>query len=142
MNSKGRRMTDEHIQCAAVFDAVRQQLWNHTESAEVGICLGVLVCAVGSVPDAATKAADQSIFNVGSFQVQVEAAFSPCTLICLVVFRVVVARHVVHRHVEHGDDVFQIRVRQVSASENQPHLLKVSARDQGVHAVNDLVAYR
>lgn len=71
MNSERRRMADEDIHCAAMSDAVYQQLWKHLKGALVGFGLGVLVDAVGPVTDAAAKAADQNIFMVRSFQVQV-----------------------------------------------------------------------
>ena len=138
----GRGVADENIQCAAIFDAVEQQVRQHLECPHVGFCLGVLIYTIRAVADASAKAADQKIFVAVNCQVQIGAAFGTGALILDVVFGVVVAWYVVHWHVQHGDNILQIGVWQVAAPENQINILKVSAGYQRIHAVYHLVAYR
>ena len=75
-------------------------------------------------------------------EVQIGAAFGSGSFISEVMFWVMVAWHVVHRHVQHGDDIFQISVWQVSTPEDEINVLEMAAGYQRIHAIYDLVAYR
>ena len=95
----GRGVADENIQCAAIFDAVEQQVRQHLECPHVGFCLGVLIYTIRAVADASAKAADQKIFVAVNCQVQIGAAFGSGTFVFEVVFWVMIAWHVKHRHI-------------------------------------------
>jgi len=133
-------MTDENVQCTPVLDAVADQGREHFEGSQVGFELRILVDAVGTISNGATKAADQEFFVAHSFQIQVDSTFSVGLIEIQVKSRVVVARHVKHRHVQYRDQIFQIFIGHVTAANDEFHILKMTTGCEGVDTIDDLVA--
>ena len=99
----------------------------------------MLVCPVRAVADRPAKAADQKLLVTDQFQVQVGTAFYVRQGVFGVVIRIMVARYVKQRDIQHGQQVFKVRVRQVSTAENQLDLTKVTAGTKIIKTVDHLV---
>ena len=140
VDPKGRRVGDENIERASRVEAVPPQPERHTKRSEVRFCLGVLVGPSGVVTDGSAKAADQKFLIPDQLQIQVGAAFRVGEGVFRVVVWVVIAWHVKQRNIEHGQQVFKVRVRQVSAPQDQLDLTKVTARTKTIQAVHHLIA--
>ena len=141
VNSMRRGMADEDVQCPPVMDAIEQEAGEQAHYTEPGFALCVLVDSVRPVADGASKAADQKFFVPRQFEVQVGGAFGSSQLVARIIFRVMVAWHVEHRNVQDSEQVFQVGIGEVAATEDQVHIFKVAAGCEGIDAVNHLVAY-
>src|SRR5215216_5122249 len=52
-----------------------------------------------------------------------------------------IARHIKQWNIQHRQQVFKVRIRQVSTAENQLDLAKVTTRTQIVKTIDNLIAY-
>ena len=68
-------MADEDIQCAAILDAVQQEVREQLKRPQIGFCLSLLIDPSGTIADASAKTADQELVVARNFQVQIGAAF-------------------------------------------------------------------
>ena len=100
----------------------------------------MLVCPVRSVADRPAKTADQKLLKTDQLQVQVGTTFHVCQGVFGVVVRVVVSRYVKEGDIQHGQQVFKVRIGQVSTTKNQLDLTKVTAGAKIIKAVDNLVA--
>lgn len=99
----------------------------------------MLICPVRSVADGPAKAADQKFLETDHFQVQVGTTFHVRQGVFGIVIWVVVARYVKQRDIQYRQQVFKVRVRQVSTAEDELDLTKVTAGTKTIKAIHNLV---
>ena len=126
VNAKGRRVRNENVQGAPIVDPVQPQPRKHAERPEIRFGLRMLVCPVRTVEHRAAETPDQKFPKPDQFQVQVGAAFDTGEMIVRVVVRVMVAGHIEQWNIQHRQQVFKVRIRQVSTAEDQIDLAKVT----------------
>ena len=92
----------------------------------------MLVCPIRAVANRAAKPADQKFFKADQLQVQVRTTFHPGEMILRIVVGVMVAWHIKERNIQHGQQVFEVWIGQVSTAEDQLDLAKVTAGTKAV----------
>lgn len=135
-------MRDEDIERTPIVDPVEQQAGKHAERPQVGFSLRILVCPIRPVADGSAEAADQKFFESHRLQIQVGPAFHVCEIILRVEVGVMVARDIEQWNVQDSQQVFKVRVGQVTTPEDQLDLMKVAARTKIIKPVHNLIAYR
>lgn len=133
---------DQNIQGTPVIHPIQQQARQHTECTEIGFVLSVLICPIWAVANASAKTGDQKFFVARQLEIQVGAAFDPRKMIFRIVSWVMVAGHVHQRLVQKGEDVLEIGIRQVAASQDQFYIAEMTALREGIQPLHDLVAHR
>lgn len=126
MYTERRRMCDEDIERAPILGLVEKQLRQHFVCAGKGGPLGVLIGSVGAVEDASAQAADQEVFEADQFLVQVRTAFSVRFWVIFAVGRVMVSRHIKQGYVQERDDIFQIGIGEIAASNNHFNIFEMT----------------
>jgi len=140
VDPKRRGVRDENIEGTPKVHPVQQQAGQHTERPRICVYLGMLVGPVRAIADGPTKAADQKFLEPDQFQVQVGTTLHVRQGVFGVIVWVVVARYVKQGDIQHGQQIFKVRVRQVTTPQNQLDLTKVTAGTKAIKSVDHLIA--
>ncbi len=100
----------------------------------------MLVRSVRTVADGPAKAANQKFLKPDQFQIQVGTAFHACQGVFRIVVRVMVAGHIKQGNIQHRQQIFKVRIWQVSTAEDQLDLAKVTTGTKAVKTIDNLIA--
>jgi hypothetical protein len=139
VDSKWGRMSDKNIEGATVLDMVQQEAWKHAERSQIRIRLGMLVCSIRAVANGPAKPADQIFFNTDQPQIQVGTAFHARKMIFGIISWVMIARHIKQGNVQHRQQVFKVRIRQISTAEDHFDLAEVATGTKAVEPIYNLI---
>ena len=135
-------MGDENIQRAPILHAIQHQARKHAVCPPKGFVLSILICPIGAVADRTAEAADQKLLMADQLEVQIGTAFDASKVIVGVVVRVMIAGHIHQWLVQKGEQVFEIGIRQVTASQDQFHVTEMPTLTKAVKPLDDFIAYR
>src|SRR5215211_1134674 len=101
----------------------------------------MLVCPIRAVAYRSAESPDQKFLEPDQFQVQVGTAFCARQAVFGIVVGVMIARHVEQWNIQDCQQVFKVRIRQVSTAEDQLDLAEVTTGTQAVKTIDNLIAY-
>ena len=101
----------------------------------------MLVRPIRAVADRTTETADQKFFEADQLQVHVGTPFHTCQVVFGIVIGVMVSGHIKQGDIQHRQQIFKVRVRQVTTTEDQLDIAKVTSRTKSVEPVDHLIAH-